>query len=106
MRCLSLFQDASWKETLQAYLQLDKFVSGNKLIFANEMECLQWHCILRDFYNLNRTLTFRTFYESPLMISVELVVVYFLQVVVVLCCNAIELAVKVNVNIVIRSTNS
>ena len=47
-----VLQDTSWKETLQSYLQLDKNVSGGKLVLTNEMECLQLHCLLRDFSSL------------------------------------------------------
>jgi hypothetical protein len=43
-------KDTSWKESLQAFLQLDKWiVSGGKWILGSELDCLQWHCLLRDF---------------------------------------------------------
>ena len=37
---------------MAAYLQLEKFITDGKLVLASEIDCLQWHCLLRDFSSM------------------------------------------------------
>ena len=46
------FQDATWKETMSIFMQVENCIKNNSLILNNEEECKQLHYVLRDFASL------------------------------------------------------